>query len=57
MAKHHQVTKAQAIRGSNTQEQLVERSESFDDNLLPDAEEIQKLHQIDPNIILAKVKS
>lgn len=29
----------------------IEQSEVFDDNLLPEAEEIAKLHVIDPNIL------
>jgi uncharacterized membrane protein len=47
MAKHQQITKARGNSGG----QQVERSVYVDDNLLPDAEEIQKLHAIDPNIM------
>lgn len=47
MSKHKR-----EIRAAQSKElQRVEHSEEIDDNLLPDAEEIQKLAVIDPNIL------
>lgn len=40
------------IKAANTRElQRLEHSEEIDDNLLPDAEEIKKLSEIDPDIL------
>lgn len=47
MAK--QSRKQQIVKQGNNQGHLVE--EIFDDNLLPDAAEIEKLKNLDPNII------
>jgi uncharacterized membrane protein len=47
MTKHKREIKA----ASTKELQRLEHSEEIDDNLLPDAEEIQKLAQIDPNIL------
>jgi uncharacterized membrane protein len=47
MGKHQRNIKA--AKGGNLQR--FEQSEVFDDNLLPDANEIEKLHLIDPDII------
>lgn len=47
MAK--QSRKQQIVKNGNNQGHLVE--EIFDDNLLPDAAEIEKLKNLDPNII------
>lgn len=47
MAKQHR--RAQISRSKNHQGHIVE--EVFDDNLLPDAAEIKKLSELDPDII------
>lgn len=47
MAK--QQRKAQLTKTDNHQGQTIE--ETFDDNLLPDASEIEKLKELDPNIV------
>ncbi|CAA0154726.1 hypothetical protein [Tenacibaculum maritimum] len=47
MAK--QKRKAQVTQGDGRKDHLIE--ETFDDSLLPDASEIEKLSQIDPEII------
>jgi len=47
MAKQHR--RAQISRSKNHQGHIVE--EVFDDNLLPDASEIRKLSELDPNIL------
>ena len=47
MAK--QSRKAQLTRSNTHQGHTIE--EVFDDNLLPDATEIQKLSELDPNIM------
>jgi uncharacterized membrane protein len=45
-------THKRQIKAANTKElQRLEHSEEIDDNLLPDAEEIQKLALIDPDIL------
>jgi len=43
-SRKHQVVKSRQGQGQITEE-------VFDDNLLPDASEIEKLHKIDPNIL------
>lgn len=47
MAKQRR--KQEIVRGEYGQGHLVE--EVFDDNLLPDAPEIERLHRLDPNIM------
>lgn len=47
MAKHHREVKA----AQNKDQSRYEHSEVFDDNLLPEASEIEKLHSIDTNIL------
>jgi len=47
MAK--QSRRAQVSHSKNHQDHIVE--EVFDDNLLPDASEIKKLSELDPNIV------
>lgn len=47
MAKHERNIKA----ARNNEIQRIEHNEVFDDNLLPDAIEIERLHQLDPDIL------
>lgn len=44
-----QQRKQQIVKNEQGQGHLVE--EIFDDNLLPDASEIERLHKIDPDIL------
>lgn len=43
--------KKQTRLTSGQNSQSIEHAEVFDDNLLPSTSEIQKLHQLDPNIL------
>jgi uncharacterized membrane protein len=51
MSKAQKVVKHTNIQQPNSSGHQIEHSETVDDNLLPDAIEIQRLHQIDPNIL------
>lgn len=51
MAKQNKVLKQQHVNSPNGRGVSYEQHESIDDSLLPDAIELQKLHEIDPSII------
>jgi uncharacterized membrane protein len=51
MGKYGRQIKAQKNQNIQRVEHTVEHTEVFDDNLLPDASEIEKLAQMDPLII------
>jgi uncharacterized membrane protein len=48
MAKHSQQNRLAKARNG---EILLEQSNAFDDSLLPSAEELEKLKEVDPNIV------
>jgi uncharacterized membrane protein len=51
MAKQTRSQKQIQVQNPNGKGYQQEHTEVFDDNLLPDAQEIQALHQIDPQIL------
>ena len=51
MAKQTLSKKQTHVQHSNGKGVQQEQTEIFDDNLLPDATEIQALHELDPNIL------
>lgn len=51
MSKQQKQIRSTQVMSQHGAGQQVEHTEIFDDNLLPDAAEIAKLHSIDPNIM------
>lgn len=51
MAKGKKSVKRSATLGNRNQGVSIEHQETFDDNLLPDAKELNLLQKIDPNIM------
>ena len=51
MSKQERRVRQTNLQTNSAQGQQFEHTEVFDDNLLPDAMEIAKLHQIDPTIL------
>ena len=51
MAKGNRVVKRTDVQGIHGNGVSFEHQESFDDNLLPDANELEKLQQLDPKIM------
>lgn len=51
MAKTNRSVKRTNVQGPQGNGVSFEHQESFDDNLLPDAAELERLHDLDPNIM------
>ena len=51
MAKQQRTQKQTSVQHKNGNGYQQEHTEVFDDNLLPDASEIEQLHRIDPGIL------
>lgn len=51
MSKAQKIIKQTNVKHPNVVGHQIEHSETVDDNLLPDAAEIERLHKIDPSIL------
>lgn len=51
MGKQNKHTKGIALQGEKGNGDHYEQHESYDDSMLPDASELDKLKALDPNII------
>lgn len=51
MAKQHKIVKASHAVGQKGTGQTFEHQESIDDSLLPDASELARLQELDPDIV------